>query len=260
MKLFRYFYESFTITLSQRMMFKLNFIIRTMTLLSFDLILPIVTLIIYAYSAGIPGWEFHEMLLFQGVYLMINAFDRFFFQQVDWSLSNDVKNGKFDRYLLYPVNVLAYISFNNLGVEHLVNFVMGLVVTVYALLRLEIQLHMLNLSLGVAMFLVGALFIISTAMLRFALIIRVVNIGRLGEFFRTVKSYGQYPVTIYNLVLSGVFRFIVPLAVLAHIPSSYFLNRQVEFVPYTMLAVAILFILTHLFWRDTLRHYSSAGG
>ncbi|MCM2326177.1 MAG: ABC-2 family transporter protein, partial [Candidatus Woesearchaeota archaeon] len=127
----RYFIQSFKMALGSEIAYRFNFVLRTLTLISFDLIMPFITLVIYMSTKGFPGWTIEQMILFQGIFIFINAIDRLFFQQVDWSLSHMVRSGEFDRVLLYPVNVLACLSFSNLGISHLANMIIGIVAIIY---------------------------------------------------------------------------------------------------------------------------------
>ena len=49
--------------LSKEMMYKANFIVRVLTFTTFDLILPLLILLIYSNTNGFTGWTFNEILL-----------------------------------------------------------------------------------------------------------------------------------------------------------------------------------------------------
>lgn len=260
MKLFNFFIGSMKLRLEEQMMYKANFIIRMITLMSFDLVLPLVTILIYLKSNGFPGWDFNQILLFQGIFIFVNSLDRMFFQRVDWSLGYDVKSGVFDRYLLYPMNTLAYITFTNFGFEHIADFVLGIGLVIYALIKLKLTLTFLNLSLFIGSLLIALLFIFSLAMLKFSIIVKFVKVGRLGEFFRAVKNFGQYPVNIYSTFLSSIFRYIIPLTLLAYIPSMILLDAISSGFLIAVAVTLVFFVFTLVLWKDTLKHYTSAGG
>jgi len=247
-------------TLSQQMAYKLNFIVSTLTLISFDLLVPLMTILIYTNTAGFSGWSFHEILFFQGIFLFINGFDRMFFQGVDWTLSYDVRSGNFDRYLLYPVDVLAYLSLSNLGIEHAANLVIGTGLVIYSAGQMQLQLTFLGVLQAVGFVLLAILFLLGLSLFKFAIIIRAVFIGRLGEFFRQLKSYGEYPVDIYNRLLQTVFRYVLPLAVLSYYPSTAILGRPHEGFFLIAGIITAFFMSSLWFWKRTLREYTSAGG
>ncbi len=260
MKILDFFVESIKLRIQEQMMYKLNFIIMMITLLSFNLILPFVTILIYMKSNGFPGWDFNQILLFQGVFILINSIDLMFFQRVDWSLSHDVRSGAFDRYLLYPVNTLAYITFTNFGLEHIADLFLGIGIIIYSLIKMQVTVTLANVMLFLGFIVIALFFSLSLAVIKNSIIIRVVRIGRLGEFVRTLKNFGEYPVNIYNSFLSSIFRYIIPLTLLAYIPSMILLNNMSEKFYIAALVVFIISIFAIFFWKNTLKRYNSAGG
>jgi ABC-2 type transport system permease protein len=251
---------SLKMRLSEQMVYKFNFILRVMTLLSFDLVLPLVTILIYIRSEGFPGWDFHQILMFQGIFIFINSIDRMFFQRVDWSLSYDVRSGDFDRYLLYPINPLAYISLTNFGFEHIADFFIGIGLVAYSAAMLSLSPTLGQVLLFLGYLFLALLFVFSIAVFKYSIIIRAVRMGRLGELFRVAKTYGQYPVDIYRGFLSSVFRYMIPLAVLAYYPSNVLLGRAAENFFVIALIIGIIFTLCVMLWNNTLKYYTSAGG
>ena len=260
MRHLRFFIACLKMTIEEQMAFKLNFILRTMTLLSFDMVLPFVTILIYLNTEGFPGWDLYQIILFNGVFIFINSIDRMFFQRVDWSLSYDVRGGNFDRYLLYPVNTLAYISFTNLGIEHFADFLIGIALIAFSFLKLNLALGINGIILFFAYLSLAIVFIFTLAIIKYSLFIRFVKLGRVGELFRVIKTYGQYPADIYGGLMSSILRYIIPLAILAYYPSMALLNLGKEnFFAIAFIIIALFFLSYHI-WKNTLKQYTSAGG
>ncbi|MEM2138881.1 MAG: ABC-2 family transporter protein [Candidatus Woesearchaeota archaeon] len=260
MKTLDFFIKSIKLRIQEQMMFKANFILMMFTLLSFDLALPLITILIYMNTNGFPGWSFNEILLLQGIFMLINSIDRMFFQRVDWSLSYDVRNGMFDRYLLYPVDTLKYISFTNFGLEHIADFLLGIVLIIYSSIKLNIVFTLDKIILFLIFLFTALLFIFSIAILRYSIIINAVKIGRLGEFMRTIKNYAQYPNEIYGNFLGFIFRYLIPLTALAYIPSKILIESYKNNLIYTFIVVVLFFILSNYLWKKAIKKYSSAGG
>jgi ABC-2 type transport system permease protein len=211
-------------------------------------------------TKGFPGWTFDQIILFQGIFIMMNALDRMFFQKVDWSLSHDVRSGSFDRYLLYPLNTLAYISFINFGLEHIADFAVGIVLVIYAIIKLGIAFSFMKAVLFFALISLGVIFIFALAIFKYSIIIRSVSIGRIGEFFRVVKTYGQYPVNIYSKPVEFALKFILPFAIFAYFPATAVIENASDNF-FIIAGVIITFFLWSLWlWKNTLKYYTSAGG
>jgi ABC-2 type transport system permease protein len=260
MKLLNFLSESVKMTVSRESMYKFNFILTTITLLSFEIVLPLTTILVYVHSNGFSGWAFNEILLFLGIFMLINSLDRMFFQKVDWTLSYDVRSGNFDRYLLFPVNTLAYVSFTNFGLEQFIDFMVSIGVVVYAAFRLQLSPDFFQVLAFLWFILLAVMFMFSLAIFKFSIVLKFVNIGRVGELIRTVKSFGQYPVDIYRLGLSAVFRYIIPLALFAYYPSKALLEGINANIIYLTAVVFIIFGVSYTLWKYALRSYTSAGG
>jgi ABC-2 type transport system permease protein len=260
MKILDFFLTTVKMTISQEMAYKFNFLLRMLTLMTFDLVLPFITILIYLKSNGFVGWDFNEILLFQGVFIFVNSIDRMFFQKVDWSLSYDVRGGNFDRYLLFPVNTLAYISFSNFALEHIADMLLGIALIIYAIIKISPVLTLLHIILFFAYICLALVFVFSLAVIKYSIIIRVVRIGRLGELFNTVLDYGQYPINIYNAFLSSLFRYILPLAVIAYFPSTVLLDRASANIIEVAAVILVIFIFSVNLWKYSLKYYTSAGG
>ena len=242
------------------MVYKVNFLIRMVTLLSFDLVLPFVTIMIYQKTNGFANWSFNEILLFQGVFILVNGIDKFFFRRSNWFLASDVRNGNFDRYLLYPVDTVQYVAFVNLAVEEVAQILIGASLIVYSIFKLNIILNFWNVFLFIVFILLGVLFLFSLQLIQYSVILRSVMIGRLGEFMNTVKRYGEYPVEIYNLSVSFVLRYAMPLAILAYYPSELLLRNISSNVIIAVVIIFIFLAFSIVFWRSSLKNYASAGG
>ncbi|MBN2368210.1 ABC-2 family transporter protein [Candidatus Woesearchaeota archaeon] len=260
MKYMNFFFSSLKVSLSQQMVYKANYFIRTLTLMGFDMVLPFVTILIYLNTKGFNGWSFDEIILFQGIFILVNALDRFFFRRANWFLSNDIRNGNFDRYLLYPVNVLAYVSFTHLAPEQAAQVVVGIAVIIYSLVKLSVSLTVMKV-IGFFLFLALAMvLLLSLQIFQYAVILRAVMMGRMGEFIMTLKRYGEYPVEIYGGALSSVLRYVLPLSVLAYVPSNVLLSKASENYFFIGIIIVAIFFLSYSFWLNSLRNYTSAGG
>jgi len=246
--------------INKEMMYKFNFILRTITLLSFDLTLPLITILIYLNTNGFFGWDLYEIILFQGIFILFNSIDRMFFQKIDWMLTQSVRDGTFDRYLLIPVDTLAYLSFNNFGLEHVFNFLVGVSFIIYSSFNLNFTITFFKLGILLFYVLMGVMLIYSLAMFRFGLKIKYVDPGRIGEFFKVMKNFGQYPVDIYNKFISSFFRYIIPLALYSYYPTKIILEGYIEDIYLVFISTLIIFICARLFWVNILKYYESAGG
>ena len=113
---------------------------------------------------------------------------------------------------------------------------------------------------ALAYVLLAFIFVFSLAILKNAIIIKAVKLGRVGEFFRVIKNYGQYPADIYSSGISTVFRYLIPLALLAYYPSTVLIEKADNNLMLVALVTITIFLLSRYYWQSTLKSYTSAGG
>ena len=77
----------FKLRLALEMAYRKNFIMRMISLVIFDIISPIIAIVIYNISSGIPGWEFSEFLLFIGTFTFVFGAEHFCFSMLPWMTS-----------------------------------------------------------------------------------------------------------------------------------------------------------------------------
>lgn len=260
MKIIKFYLQTAKMVLSSELVYRVDFFIRMITLFFFEFMGPLVTYVIYQNSKGIPGWSIYEIMLLQSIFMIISSIERMFFQRADWSLSHEVKSGSFDRLLLYPIDTFSLISAKNFLPDQIFTVVFGVILFSFSFINLKLNVSFLTILYFFLLIILALILMYALAMLRFSIIIRVVVISRIGEFFRTLKNFAQYPVDIYGKALSSFFRYILPLAVLTNYPTSLLLNRSLENLPLIIIIVLLFFILTRIFWNKTLKNYASAGG
>jgi ABC-2 type transport system permease protein len=178
-----------------------------------------------------------------------------------------IRRGEFDRVLLRPVNTFVQILGSDVRLRKLGRVASGLALFALALHLLPgwhwTPLKLLVIPLGiltnVGIFL-GILLLGATLCFWTIETTELVNIP-----FDGGREMMNYPLTIYNGTLQGVFLFVVPLAFGAFLPTCYILDRPLPFglpawVVFLGPGVALAFFAVALaLWRLGTRRYQSTG-
>ena len=69
-RLWKYWMKNLALELQKEMIYKLNFFLKVVGLVLADIVAPLITLLIYRSTPGIPGWTFEEFILFQGSFIL----------------------------------------------------------------------------------------------------------------------------------------------------------------------------------------------
>ncbi len=89
----------------------------------------------------------------------------------------------------------------------------------------------------------------------------VVKVDNLSFLFSSIYDAARWPASIFRGVLSFIFTFIIPLAIMTTYPALAILDRLALWRALTALASAVAFAsVARWTWKQALRRYTSAGG
>jgi ABC-2 type transport system permease protein len=225
-----------------------------------EMLLPLVTLVIYSTGAAFPGWSYHEVLLIQSVFIMSTAFANMLFFGVVVLMMDHIREGTFDLYLIKPAPVTLLIIGRSFSFEHLFVFLGGVGLFIYALTALPAPGFFEWLQF-ILVFLLATAVLLGFVFLMAATLFKWVGNSRLFEVFESITQFGRYPASIYSKSFRALITYAVPVALLGTIPASVLLKPD----SMTGLLLAVVFALVFLtigfsVWKLMLKSYSSTGG
>lgn len=249
------------ISLVQEMMFKLNFLLWIVVeALWFALQLAFMG-VLYSHTESIGGWTKWEVILLSGCSQFLMQLVSIFFMTNLTNLSELIRTGKLDFFLLLPVNARFLISTRKFEVGNCVNALLGLAVIVWALVKLN-YLPTLAQMFGFALLCGAGLLIHYSFMCLLA-----------TTAFWTVRSqgivWGYY--NLFNIarlpdaafprgVFKAVFTFALPMLLVSNVPSKLLVGRLSS--PWEMVLLVAMALLSYglseWVWRRALRQYTSA--
>lgn len=244
----------------REMSFKSNFILWIFVeLLWFGLQLSFIG-VIYLHTDHIASWTKWQVVMLVGASHVIQEIFQAFFLTNCTGMSELIRTGRLDFMLLLPVNVRFLVSLRQVDLGGFVNATLGGVVMVYA----ARQLHLVPTAMQVAGF---AMLCLAGILIHYSLMFILSTIA-----FWTVRAqgiiWGYY--NLFNLArmpdeaFQGFFRafftFAIPILLVVNVPVRVLLNRLATPGPMFLLlgAACVCFIASELFWRFSVRHYTSA--
>lgn len=249
------------ISLIQEMMFKVNFVLWIFVeALWFALQLAFMT-VLYDHTESIAGWTKWEVILLSGASQFLMQLVSIIFMTNLTNLSELIRTGKLDFFLLLPLNARFLISTRKFEAGNVVNAVLGLVVMGYALYRLHLVPTAAQV-LGFVILCAAGLVIHYSLMFLLAI-----------TAFWTVRSqgvvWGYY--NLFNIarlpadaippgVFKAVFTFVLPMLLVSNVPVKLLTHRLES--PWSMALLvamaAMCLALSEWVWRRATRHYTSA--
>ncbi len=215
-------------SLVRDMTFRANFLIDTFTSIAWmGMNLAFYTLI-FQYTpmlgAG-TGWGKYEFFLFLSTTLVVNSIVQALFMTNADEFSELIRTGSLDFALLKPIDTQFLVSLQRIEWSSLGNLVFGLVLIVYASVKLdeapgplEIGLYLVYVACGVTI-----LYALMIAMAASS-----VWLGRnqtLYDFWFYITNFSRYPREIYRGKygdpLRWFFTFIIPVLVVINVPARF---------------------------------------
>ncbi|MBD2869338.1 ABC transporter permease [Paenibacillus arenilitoris] len=245
--------------LAEQMAYRSHFALSVLLLIVGDLVVPLVTLLVYRSGASFPGWSLHEALLIQAVFALAKgiAFP-FFFGMVGTTLSQ-VREGTFDLLLLRPRPVMMMAMLTGFDPDDFGRLLSGSVLFGYALSGAGGPSWQSWLQFGL-LFLASLTILCAVSLFLSGMLFRWVGSSRVFDIFDAVTSFGMYPGTIFSKSLQNVLTYVLPIGLIAFVPASALLGREGWGVLWALVPAAAVLVLGALYWNRMLRGYTSAGG
>ncbi len=246
---------------AEELQYRANFVAALLgTLFSLGIALLTVA-VFFRQTTRLGGWTFWEVVVLLGVFNALAGIVEAMLRPAMGQLVEDVRSGALDLVLARPVEPQVFVSFRRLDLWRITDFVLGLGLSLYALVRL----HRLPGLLEVATFLVtlvaAALVVYAIWLALMSLAFWFVSVQNLSVLFDAVFEAARYPVSAYPGALRFLFVYLLPIAWTTTVPASALTGRLGPGFAVAAALVALLALaLTRLLWRTALSRYTSAGG
>ena len=247
------------IAVSSSMAYRANFFFMVLISLLSNLLLPLLTVLIYAGGASIPGWSFYEALLIQSVFMLCTGICAPFFFNMVWITMEHIREGSYDLLMLKPGSTIFITVASSFDLENTGTLVGGVAMFAFTLAHLPAA-SWLNWAQFLLLLVMGISMTLGCILLMAATTFKWVGNSRIFEIFDAVTMFGRYPGTIFGGVLRGLTAYVIPVAMLGFFPASAILGRMtgemfiacLPCVGFLLLGVAVFRRMTYL--------YQSAGG
>tara|TARA_Y100000034_G_C6867391_1_gene395487 strand:- start:202 stop:990 length:789 start_codon:yes stop_codon:yes gene_type:complete len=260
-KYLRLWKKTFALELSSDLAYKANFIIKALGLVIVDFIGPLIMLLIYTTSSGIPGWSFEEFILFHGTFVFVVGISHALLFVFPYQVIENVREGTFDKFLVKPFNPLLYLTFSSVDIEGFAEVLAGLALIIWAFIKLDIIVFSMNTLLYIFLMLVALIFLYSLFVLISSFAFLFVKSFGLFDLLFKMLDVGRYPMNVYGFEMRLIFTFILPIAVVSFYPASVLLGTLSFFsIIEILIPVAIFLVFSIFIWNLAIKKYTSAGG
>lgn len=256
---FRLFWIYFRVGAMNELQYRANFFVQL-----FQSLLALGTglvglALVFSHTNELGGWSRTELLAVMGVHILMGGLIKTSIQPNMERLMGDVQQGTLDYALTKPADSQILISVREVRIWQTVDFVMGLLVLLYAVLQLRLDLGIWSALGFAAALLLGGLMIYSFWLIITTGAFWVIRMENVLELFQGVYQAGRWPVSVYPAWIRTGLTFLVPVAFAVTVPAEALTGRlTVQTLLGAAGLAALLLSLARWFWRFGLRHYSGA--
>ena len=247
------------ISISSSFAYRANFFFNlTISILS-NLLVPLVTVLIYRSGAEIPGWAFHEALLVQASFMLSTGFCAPLFYGMVWTTMGHVKEGTYDLMMIRPGSVIVLTIAKSFEPENVGVFLGGLVMFIYSIVHVSAADFISWIQFAI-FFLASIALSLGLTLVMSATAFKWVGNSRIFEMYDSITTFGRYPGTIFSKVMMCITSFVFPVATLGYLPAAALLNRS-DAVMLLALVPCLAFMAGGVFlFKFMVFKYQSAGG
>lgn len=219
------------------------------------------TTLIFNQAGTVAGWTKTEAILLLLVYYLAGSIIKSFVIPAAEELSELIRLGKLDLFLLKPMGLRTLIMFSEMYLHEMFRFVLMIFIVPWYLSMNHIAVspeQWIKFLILIMVSCVGfAAIYFSVAGLSF----KFQYLFNLSDFFREALDVAKRPLDIFPGVIKSLVTFGLPVGLVASIPTRVLLGDVGWlFVVKSMAAIAVVFLLADIFFRFCLRSYSSASG
>lgn len=205
------------------------------------------------------GWSRGELILTSCIYNIIVGIFSLFLGKGVRQLSEFVTTGRFDLFLLQPIDAQLSESLYAANISSGFRAVLGAGMAAVVAIIYKIPITPLNIVWFLGGLVCSVLLLYSLVFLLNILVIWSPKLDNINELFYTLRSLGRYPRNVFRQL--GELGFVVasPFVIVLAGPAKLLLGTSTLYdtLELVILTVSVL-IISRLFWKYALRHYTSA--
>jgi ABC-2 type transport system permease protein len=247
-------------SVTREMSFKGNFILWIIVeLLWFGLQLSFVS-VVFSQTQSIGTWSVWQVVLLTGASNFIQQIYQAFFLVNCTNLSELVRTGKMDFLLMLPINTRFVVSTRQVDISSFANAAFAACVMGYAAHRLHLHPTFLEIFGFAALCLVGLLIHYSLMFMLASVSFWTVRAQGIVWGYYNLFNIARMPDEAFRGTFKVVFTFALPVLLVSNVPVRVLANKLISTESCLwLLGLGLAWaVISHWFWRLSLRHYTSA--
>jgi ABC-2 type transport system permease protein len=216
-------------------------------------------LVLFGNRPEVAGWTFAEMLVVLGWFVALKGVLEGTLSPSLMQVIEHVRKGTLDFVLLKPADAQLLVSLSKIEPWRLIDLLGAGVIFGIAFQRIGRPPGLIQVLLAVAMLCAAVLVLYSIAILVVSIAFVAVRVDNLLYLFQSIFDVARWPSTVFRGVLSVIFTFVLPLALMTTYPALALLGKLTPQTAVAALAGSLLFAgVARAIWIVSIRRYTSA--
>jgi ABC-2 type transport system permease protein len=207
----------------------------------------------------IAGYTYPEALCVVGFFTLLQGVLEGAIHPSLATVIEHIRTGTLDFVLLKPADAQFLVSTQRFAPWRAINVLAGIAIFVYAFATLGRAPGVADVLLALAMLVLAIVILYAMWILVISAAFHVGRIDNLRFLFLAIFDAARWPSTVYRGVMSFVFTFVIPLALMTTYPARALLGRLDAATALFAWVLGLLFaLLARAVWLQSLRRYTSA--
>lgn len=258
-KYLKIYKEAIRISFSSAIAYRANFLLNMLITLTSNIILPMVTIMIYGAGASFNDWNMYEVLLIQSIFTISNGFSSVFFNGIVWKTMDDVKEGTIEITLIKPVNCMLYLMASTFSIDGIGVIIGGIVFFYISIVHIGTITFLMWIEFFI-FFIMGLFVMIGIELLIAATSFKWVANSRIPEMYESFIRFGYYPQSIFSRSIIAITTYIVPVAMIGFFPASALLGIVEKRMFFSMIPCVLFMIIGMCIYQYMVKQYEGVGG
>lgn len=180
--------------------------------------------LLFSQIPDLEGWSFNQVLFIYGFAQIPRGLDHVFTDYI-WILAgNTIVRGEFDKYLLRPMNALFQLLAERFQPDGIGEVVIGILLVMISGTNLGLEITLGKILIGILLVFFGVVVYTSIKLFFASLAFWIKRSQSILYMFYMTADFSKYPMAIYHRSIQVVATYIIPFALTAYLPASYFLG------------------------------------
>ncbi|CAK7079272.1 ABC-2 family transporter protein [Tissierella sp.] len=225
------------------MIYKLDFLLGVIPLILTQIIELFFINIVFLNTQTIKGWTLHQVLLLYSFFIIASGLENMFFYSLT-QLKTYIFQGALDIVLIRPINEIFYIIIQEFNYYAIGQVFFGMFMLVYAIQNLNIVITIKTIILICYFIFIATIILAALTLASVSFFLITEGTFSPTNIITSLQQFLKYPITIFNRYIQAILTFIIPLAFVSFIPSTYLLDKNMSLLSICSIELLVALIMT----------------